>query len=447
MHFLAFRDGGRLGLAASNDGTTYRGLREGDGQYPGSLDQLIRQTPAQQAAAASALLGGQPVDPAKVDVLQPLRSPGKIICVGLNYRDHAAESGFQPPELSDAVREVFIEPDRSLRSRWFVPLRRTSSTTRASSSPLSARAAGTSASLSPSTTSPAIRSSTTARSATFSGVAPQWTLGKNFDGTGAFGPVFVTADALPPGATGLRIETRLNGSVMQSASTDDLIFDVATLVAEISVAMTLETGDLIVTGTPSGVGAARKPPVFMKAGDVCEVEIERIGVLRSRVDRPIVDLIARDRFRETSMAERDETQVLVVGAGPVGLSLAIELGLRGIEVTAGRAARRAPGPQPRAKTTNVRSMTHMRRWGIADALRAAAPLAARLSDRHRLRDDTVRPRARGDRERVRGRKAAATRAFPSPRSGCRSTSSKRSCTRRSRGCHRSATCRRPRSKA
>ena len=95
--------------------------------------------------------------------------------------------------------------------------------------------------------------------------------------------MFVSADALPPGAKGLRIETRLNGSVMQSGSTDDLIFDVATLVSEISVAMTLETGDLIVTGTPSGVGAARKPPVFMQAGDVCEVEIERIGVLRSRV--------------------------------------------------------------------------------------------------------------------------------------------------------------------
>src|SRR6185369_3752201 len=92
---------------------------------------------------------------------------------------------------------------------------------------------------------------------------PQWTMGKNFDGTGAFGPVFVTADALPPGARGLRIETRLNGQTMQGGSTDDLIFDVATLVALISVGITLETGDIIVTGTPSGVGAARKPPVFM----------------------------------------------------------------------------------------------------------------------------------------------------------------------------------------
>jgi acylpyruvate hydrolase len=83
----------------------------------------------------------------------------------------------------------------------------------------------------------------------------------------------------------LKIETRLNGRVMQSATTADLIFDVATLVALISEAMTLEPGDLIITGTPAGVGAARKPPVFMKAGDICEVEVEGIGILRN----PIVD--------------------------------------------------------------------------------------------------------------------------------------------------------------
>ena len=108
-------------------------------------------------------------------------------------------------------------------------------------------------------------------------------MGKNFDGTGAFGPAFVTADEVPPGATGLRLETRLNGEVMQSASTDDLVFDIATLVSTISQGITLAPGDLIVTGTPSGVGAARKPPVFMKPGDVCEVEVERVGVLRNPI--------------------------------------------------------------------------------------------------------------------------------------------------------------------
>ena len=115
--------------------------------------------------------------------------------------------------------------------------------------------------------------------------SPQWTVGKNFDDTGAFGPVLVTADELPLGAKGLMLRTRLNGVVVQEASTDDMVFDIATLIATISEAITLKAGDIIVTGTPAGVGLGRKPPLFMKAGDVVEVEIEKIGVLKN----PIVD--------------------------------------------------------------------------------------------------------------------------------------------------------------
>jgi 2-keto-4-pentenoate hydratase/2-oxohepta-3-ene-1,7-dioic acid hydratase in catechol pathway len=112
---------------------------------------------------------------------------------------------------------------------------------------------------------------------------PQWTMGKNFDGTGAFGPWLVTPDAVPPGARGLRIQGRLNAQVMQDSRTDRLIFSVQALIEMISVAMSLEPGDVIITGTPGGVGAARKPPVFMKQGDVFEVEIEGIGLLRNPV--------------------------------------------------------------------------------------------------------------------------------------------------------------------
>ena len=111
----------------------------------------------------------------------------------------------------------------------------------------------------------------------------QWTAGKNFDGTGAFGPLLVTADELPPGAKGLILETRLNGKSMQKASTSDMIFDVATTVALLSEFMTLEQGDVLVMGTPAGIGAVRKPPVFMRPGDVCEVEIEGLGLLRNAV--------------------------------------------------------------------------------------------------------------------------------------------------------------------
>jgi len=113
----------------------------------------------------------------------------------------------------------------------------------------------------------------------------QWAMGKNFDDTGGFGPWMVTADELPPGAKGLKIESRLNGQVMQSDNTDNMMFPVAEMLVYITQGITLEPGDVIFTGTPSGVGHARKPnPVWMKDGDVCEVEIEGIGVLRNPIE-------------------------------------------------------------------------------------------------------------------------------------------------------------------
>jgi 2-keto-4-pentenoate hydratase/2-oxohepta-3-ene-1,7-dioic acid hydratase in catechol pathway len=110
----------------------------------------------------------------------------------------------------------------------------------------------------------------------------QWTAGKNFARTGGFGPWLATADEVPPG-TVLELTTRLNGAVMQHATTDMLIHSIPRLVAYISTWTTLLPGDVIVTGTPGGVGARRNPPVWMKAGDVVEVEVSRVGVLRNVV--------------------------------------------------------------------------------------------------------------------------------------------------------------------
>jgi 2-keto-4-pentenoate hydratase/2-oxohepta-3-ene-1,7-dioic acid hydratase in catechol pathway len=292
VHFLTYRSNGKIGLAASNDGKAFRGLIESAPNYPGSLDQVIRRTSAQQKAAAAALLAGEMIDVARVEVLQPLRSPGKIICVGLNYRDHASESGHKPPEFPTLFaryassligpNEPIVRPVDSVQLDYEGELVAVigKGGRRISKADALSHVAGYS-----------IFNDGSVRD--FQLRTPQWTLGKNFDGTGAFGPVFVTADALPSGARGLKLETRLNGQVMQSASTDDLIFDVATLVSDISAGITLEPGDLIVTGTPSGVGAARKPQVFMKAGDICEIEVERIGVLRSHV----VDEVAQSGQR------------------------------------------------------------------------------------------------------------------------------------------------------
>jgi 2-keto-4-pentenoate hydratase/2-oxohepta-3-ene-1,7-dioic acid hydratase in catechol pathway len=107
----------------------------------------------------------------------------------------------------------------------------------------------------------------------------QWTLGKNFDKTGGFGPDCVTPDELPEGAKGLRIQTRLNGQVLQDSNTSLMIFGVAEAIAILTECLTLNPGDVVVMGTCEGVGLVRKPPLYMKPGDVCEVEIERIGTL------------------------------------------------------------------------------------------------------------------------------------------------------------------------
>lgn len=112
----------------------------------------------------------------------------------------------------------------------------------------------------------------------------QWGIGKNFDNSGSFGPFFVSADELPAGAAGLQLKTVLNGKEMQNANTSDMIFDVVTLVKELSEVMTLNPGDIIISGTPAGVGGAQKPPVFMQPGDVCEVSIEGIGVLSNTIE-------------------------------------------------------------------------------------------------------------------------------------------------------------------
>jgi 2-keto-4-pentenoate hydratase/2-oxohepta-3-ene-1,7-dioic acid hydratase in catechol pathway len=112
----------------------------------------------------------------------------------------------------------------------------------------------------------------------------QWGPGKNFWRTGAFGPWMVTSDEIPFG-TSMSLVTRLNGQELQRATTDMMIHGIARQVAYVSTIAPLEAGDVIVTGTPGGVGARRKPPVWMRAGDVVEIEVDRIGVLRN----PIVD--------------------------------------------------------------------------------------------------------------------------------------------------------------
>ncbi|MEO9228429.1 MAG: fumarylacetoacetate hydrolase family protein [Devosia sp.] len=123
--------------------------------------------------------------------------------------------------------------------------------------------------------------------------ANQWTAGKNFWRTGAFGPWMVTADEIPPGQT-MTLVTRLNGKKMQRATTDMMIHSIPQLISHISTFTPLRSGDVIVTGTPGGIGSRRNPPVFMGSGDVVEVEVNKIGILRNVVACEISDI--EDRF-------------------------------------------------------------------------------------------------------------------------------------------------------
>jgi acylpyruvate hydrolase len=284
MRFISFRSGTATGLAVRSAGGVYRGLTSDDSNFTGPLEHLLSQGPAALRPAADRLAKGPIIDPAAVGYLAPLSQPGKLICIGLNYRDHSAESGFEPP----AYPTVFARFNSSLIGHR-APIVRPKVSQQLDYEGEVAAIIGTGGRHIPKSSALqhvagySLFNDASIRDYQFK--SPQWTVGKNFDATGAFGPEFITADELPPGCRGLKFETRLNGVVVQKASLDDLIFDIETLVATLSEAMTLSAGDVIVSGTPAGVGLARNPQLWMKPGDICEIASEQLGVLSN----PIVD--------------------------------------------------------------------------------------------------------------------------------------------------------------
>jgi acylpyruvate hydrolase len=278
MRFLTFTFGAEEGLGVLDAAGTVRGFLASDQRFPGTLDQLVATSDEALRAAGPLLLSGKEFDLQKVAMLPPLRASAKIICIGLNYAAHTQEGGFQP----QTYPAVFTRFNSSLIGHRVPLLRpRVSDKLDYEGELVAVIGRGGRYIAKDDALSHVIGYSVFNDGSIrdYQMKTAQWTVGKNFDATGAFGPCLVTADELPRGATGLRLQTRLNGQVMQDASTSDLIFDVATLVSTLSEAFTLQRGDIIVTGTPSGVGFARKPPVFMKAGDVCEIEIEGVGTL------------------------------------------------------------------------------------------------------------------------------------------------------------------------
>lgn len=290
MRIVHFEKEGVLGIAADN-GSGWHGLMQGESGFPGTLPELIANS-VDLLLTGRDLLLRHAIDPNTVRILPPVPKPPKILCVGLNYDDHLEESGLKKP----VYPEIFARFATSVIAHG-APIRLPSESTALDYEAELAVVIGRGGrridrdSALDHVAGYSLFNDATIRD--FQLRTPQWTMGKNFDGTGAFGPWLVTPDALPPGAHGLHIQGRLNDQVMQDSSIDKLIFSVPALIELISVAITLEPGDVIITGTPGGVGAARKPPVYMKQGDVFEVEIERMGVLSNPIQHESPDEASR----------------------------------------------------------------------------------------------------------------------------------------------------------
>jgi acylpyruvate hydrolase len=215
----------------------------------------------------------------------PVSRPGKIVCLGLNYLDHVKEG----PQAANIPKfpTLFM---RGLNS--FVPhlaplMRPRASETFDYEAELVAVIGKRAKHMTLDNAVSCVAGWTCCNEGSireFQRHTTQWHMGKNFDRSGALGPWFVSADEVPAGGKGLKIESRLNGKVMQSDNTANMMFPVAETIVYATQGITLEPGDLLVTGTPSGVGHARKPPVWMRAGDVCEIEIEGVGILRNPVE-------------------------------------------------------------------------------------------------------------------------------------------------------------------
>lgn len=263
--------------------TTRLGIREADGlREAGDFPQTSAEFgDLADAIDAGTLTPGAPVEGSWSPAL-PLVSDARIICLGLNYAEHAREGGREPPEYP----AFFYRVDTSMApNRSTVPMPPVSQTMDYEAEVLVVIGKG-------GRNIPEDRAlehvfgyglfnDISIRDYQRKGA--QWTPGKNFDLTGITGEEIVTPDDLPAGATGLRIRSILNGEVMQDANTDMMIFPVARSIAIISEFMTLKPGDLIATGTPSGVGHARTPPVWMKEGDEIVVEVERLGSISARI--------------------------------------------------------------------------------------------------------------------------------------------------------------------
>jgi 2-keto-4-pentenoate hydratase/2-oxohepta-3-ene-1,7-dioic acid hydratase in catechol pathway len=286
-----------VGFAADNglhlgvvDGDAVIDLQAVDASLPGDLGEVLARNNGDLSQLADLAKRAQasarrPLAGLKFGL--PVARPGKIICLGLNYLDHVKE-GPQKDNIPK-YQSIFFRMLTSFTPHLTPLMRPKKSIQLDYEAELTVIIGKRVKHLTLENATDCIAGYTCANEGSvreYQRHTTQWGMGKNFDKTGSLGPWMVTADELPKGGKGLKIESRLNGKTMQSSNTDNFMFPVPESLVYLTEGITLEPGDLLLTGTPSGVGHARKPePVWMKAGDTCEIEVEGIGVLRN----PIAD--------------------------------------------------------------------------------------------------------------------------------------------------------------
>lgn len=271
--------------AAALVGSDYVDLHATDSSLPASVRQILEGGPAALQAAAAASKSPKAVKHSaeRARLLAPVPDPQKIVCLGLNYRDHAAESGAPIPKepvlfskyptaLIGHGQNIVLPPvsnEVDYEAELVIVIGKGGRHLKAETA--MSHVAGYT-----------VGHDVSARDWQLKKDQKQWMVGKTFDTFAPMGPVLVTADEVPD-PHNLPIRLRLNGQTMQDSNTKQMIFPIGTVLAYLSQVFTLTVGDLIFTGTPPGVGFAKKPPVFLKAGDVVEVEIDGLGTLRNPV--------------------------------------------------------------------------------------------------------------------------------------------------------------------
>jgi 2-keto-4-pentenoate hydratase/2-oxohepta-3-ene-1,7-dioic acid hydratase in catechol pathway len=279
----------KIGILKNATATEFVDLSIADPSLTSDMTALIKQTNGLQGlsslaskASAAATRPLSALQGMGTKYLPLVPHPGQVVCMGLNYADHAAEGGHSRPEYPS----FFMRGPQSLVGHGQPIVRPKASHNLDYEAELAIVIGKRAKHLTKDNALEFVAGYACFNDGSirdYQRKTGQWTIGKNFDKTGAFGPHLVTPDELPAAATGLRIQSRLNGKIMQDSNTSLFLWGVVEALCIITECMTLEPGDVIITGTPAGVGYARKPPVWMLPGDVCEIDIEGIGILSSTI--------------------------------------------------------------------------------------------------------------------------------------------------------------------